>query len=255
METHQVRHRGAALVVESEGSGPPVLLLHGGLGHMGTLAGPRRALVAAGYRVVAVDARGMGRSSMGEAALSYGQLEEDALAVLGALDIAACACLGFSDGGIVGLRLTARAGSPLRALVTVGARWRVDQGRHLWPAMEKTDRRTLSAGPLAGVVSDYERLSPDGDFDALGRASAQMWRDSGPTGHPEDQVDAIAAPLLIAVGDRDPILSVSAALALRDRVSGSELLVLPGAGHAAFDERPELFEPALLGFLARAFKS
>ena len=83
VQAHTVERAGAKLYVEVEGNGAPVLLLHGGLGHMGWFADLRSHLVRTGWRAVLMDSRGMGRSTLGSEQLSYGVEERDALAVLG----------------------------------------------------------------------------------------------------------------------------------------------------------------------------
>lgn len=251
VETRTVRHDGADLHVEVEGAGAPILLLHGGLGHMGTLATLRAHLVPR-WRVILMDSRGMGRSSLGSRGLSYQRHEEDALAVLDALGVRSCPVVGFSDGGITAMRMAAQDDGRVSALVVIGSRWRAEHGRHLWDAFKQANRETLSDGPHASLIEDYDRLSPDQDFDRLGRASAAMWRDTGASGYPGDRVDAISVPLLIVVGDRDPIMFVEPCAELRSRVATSQLLVLPIAGHAAHAERADLFHPALDSFLDTA---
>ena len=54
---------GARIWFASFGAGPAVLLLHGGMGNANNFGHQVPALLAAGYRVVAIDSRGQGRSS------------------------------------------------------------------------------------------------------------------------------------------------------------------------------------------------
>ena len=79
-----------------------------------------------------------------------------------------------------------------------------------------------------------------------------MWKDDGTEGHPGERVDDIQVPFLIAVGDRDPFMSVADCAELHQRVADSELLVMPNSAHPAYRERPDLFIPALDQFLNRA---
>src|SRR5919201_2572215 len=58
-----VVHDGARIWYASHGSGPPVVLLHGGLGHSGNWGYQVPALLHTGYRVVLTDSRGQGRST------------------------------------------------------------------------------------------------------------------------------------------------------------------------------------------------
>ena len=243
-----VEHDGARIYVECEGTGTPVLLLHGGLGHMGWFS-ELRSHLSQQYQVVLVDTRGCGRSAMGFKGISYGQQERDVLTILEQIGIQQCTVIGFSDGGIVGMRLAARKNSPVSQLVTIGSRWRATHGQEMWQEFDSWSRASLSAEPSRFIVEDYDRLNPDQDFERLLRLSVAMWKDDGIDGHPGDRVDNIRVPFLIVVGDRDPFMSVDHCAELRQRVTNSELLVIPNGTHPAYRERPDLFIPALDRFL------
>jgi predicted alpha/beta-fold hydrolase len=58
-----VEDDGARIWYATYGSGPPVILLHGGLGHSGNWGYQVPALVTSGYRAVLIDSRGHGRST------------------------------------------------------------------------------------------------------------------------------------------------------------------------------------------------
>lgn len=245
-----VDREGARLYVEREGTGTPILLLHGGLGHMGWFS-ELRSHLSQQHQVVLVDTRGCGRSAMGSNGISYGQQERDVLAILKQIGIRQCIVVGFSDGGIVGMRLAARSNSPVSQLVTIGSRWRATDAQKMWPEFDRLSRASLLAGSSRFIVEDYDRLNPDRDFERLLRLSVAMWKDDGIDGHPGDRVDNIRVPFMIAVGDRDPFMSVAHCAELCQRVSSSELLVIPNATHPAYLERPDLFIPALDRFLDR----
>jgi pimeloyl-ACP methyl ester carboxylesterase len=58
-----VEHEGARIWHATYGSGSPVILLHGGLGHSGNWGYQVPTLVSAGYRVILIDSRGHGQHS------------------------------------------------------------------------------------------------------------------------------------------------------------------------------------------------
>jgi pimeloyl-ACP methyl ester carboxylesterase len=247
--TRAVTREGARLHVETEGRGEPVLLLHGGLGHLGWFDGLRKHLVSRQHQVILMDTRGMGRSSFG-AALSYAAAELDAYAVLDAVGVQRAAVIGFSDGGITGYRMAARVDSRVTRLVTIGSRWSAENGRAMWPAFDSWSRKSLLEGDFKFIVEDYDRLNPDRDFDRLMRAAVAMWKDDGPSGHPgAAALERITQRVLVAVGDADPFLSVADAASARARLKNAQLLVIPGATHPAYRERPDVFLPALDAFL------
>src|SRR5262245_29914545 len=66
-----VEHDGARIWYAVYGSGLPVILLHGGLGHGGNWGYQVPALVRSGYRAVLIDSRGHGRSTRDARPYSY----------------------------------------------------------------------------------------------------------------------------------------------------------------------------------------
>ena len=81
-EQGHVVHDGARVWYASFGSGRPVILLHGGLGHSGNFGYQVPDLVAAGYRVIAIDSRGHGRSTRDTRPFTYDLMATDVLAVM-----------------------------------------------------------------------------------------------------------------------------------------------------------------------------
>ena len=192
----------------------------------------------------------MGRSSLGDIPLSYAAQEDDAHAVLDALGTETCPVIGFSDGGITGYRMAARPSPRVSKLVTIGARWSAENGRGMWDTFDTWNRESVGSGDFSFIVEDYDRLNPDGDFDRMVTQAVAMWKDSGEDGHPESRIGEIAIPVLVTVGDSDPFLSVSDANEARGQIETAQLFVVPGASHPAYQERPDVFRPALDAFLA-----
>ncbi|HEY9012293.1 MAG TPA: alpha/beta fold hydrolase, partial [Devosia sp.] len=62
-KTGTVDNDGASIWYAGYGTGEPVILLHGGMGHSGNFAKQVHALTSAGRQVVVIDSRGQGRSS------------------------------------------------------------------------------------------------------------------------------------------------------------------------------------------------
>ena len=114
-------HDGARIWHASYGDGPPVVLLHGGLGHAGNWGYQVPAIVSAGYRVIVIDSRGHGRSTRDARPYSYERMASDVLAVMDALGIDSARFVGWSDGACIALVLAARAPSPCRGRVLLRA--------------------------------------------------------------------------------------------------------------------------------------
>jgi pimeloyl-ACP methyl ester carboxylesterase len=67
----------------------------------------------------------------------------------------------------------------------------------------------------------------------------------------EPHLDGIEHPCLIVIGDEDRLVNPEESRLLAERLAGSETLVLPEVGHAAFLEVPNTFNAAVLGFAER----
>lgn len=232
---------GADLHVESVGdpSLPPVLLLHGGMGSKDDFAElvPRLALT---NRVISVDSRGHGRSTFGNAALSYGRLERDAVAVLDALGLEQVAIVGFSDGGIVGYRLAAHHPQRVASLTTIGADWNLLPDSKAFLATVTPDwwRERNPEGPYSEAA--YSALSPAPDFGRLVTESVAMWTDNvSEDGYPVEDVSLISCSVTLVRGADDRLSSHDLAVALQQRLPDAQLHELDGAGHEVAVTQPD----------------
>ena len=106
-----VENDGAQIWYAAFGSGSPVLLLHGGLGHGGNWAYQVPVLVESGYRAIVIDSRGHGRSTRDTQPYSYDLMATDVLAVMDALNIEKAAVAGWSDGACTSLILASKDSS------------------------------------------------------------------------------------------------------------------------------------------------
>src|SRR6201996_5666568 len=89
-----VEHEGANIWYATYGSGSPVILLHGGLGHSGNWGYQVPVLVRSGYRAVLIDSRGHGRSTRDARPFLYERMASDVLAVMDALGLEKAALVG-----------------------------------------------------------------------------------------------------------------------------------------------------------------
>src|SRR5262249_11941461 len=86
---------GARIVYAVYGKGPPVVLLHGGMGNSDHFGFQLPALVDR-FQVIAIDSRGQGRSTKGSLPITYDQMAVDVLAVLDQLAIQRASVVGWS---------------------------------------------------------------------------------------------------------------------------------------------------------------
>lgn len=245
-----------------EGSGDPVLLIHGfslDLGLNWVQPGIVDALTRAGYRVVAYDTRGHGGSQKFHEAAMYGPPDvEDPVRLLDHLGIARAHVVGYSRGARIAHHLRAEHPHRLRSVVLggygegsgeadpFGAAMRSE----LADSMARDDYRSL----VRAVAPDVSAEEVEGWQGLLrerndGRALAAAFRsDLSFRPFTERELLANEVPTLAMIGEEDPFRE---RVERMRRVMGRlEVLVLPGADHGTTLERPE-FVTGLLGFLGK----
>lgn len=242
---------GARLHVEEIGraDAPAILFLHGGFGSIETFNALTPAL-APSYRLIGIDSRGQGRSTLGDAPLNYRQLQLDVEAVVRQLGLDAYSVIGFSDGGIVALRLAANPANPVQRVITIGAHWSLptdDPTREVFAKISTAFWQKY----FPEEYERYHELNPAPDFDDLVVRIRALWLDSdGPLGYPGESVRQITAPVLVIHGEDDPVVLRDNPLGLIERVPSARMLWLPMTGHAAHEERPAWIRPVIEQFLA-----
>ncbi len=248
---HIVAVDDAQLYVEEAGrpDGPPLLCLHGGLGDMRDL-NPVLPVLAERFRLIGMDLRGHGRSTPGSAPLTYALYQADVLAVMRQMGITAARVLGFSDGGITGLRLAADGASGFRVqyLAVIGAQWRLTADD---PALPMLQGLTLDAWNVMfpDAVPYYQSHNPQPDFNKLLDGVKALWTNAQPGNYPGESVQNIIAPTLLIRGDEDGLCALPELTALRSLLAGnSALLNVSLAGHAAQADAPAIVAPALTAF-------
>jgi pimeloyl-ACP methyl ester carboxylesterase len=236
-------------IVGDEGK-PYLLLLHGGMGNLEDF-NPIVGALSKDFRLLAIDSRGHGKSTLGSAELTYERLQKDIEHVLESLRIQKVGVIGFSDGGIVALRLAASAVVNIDKLVVIGADW---HAKNLEPVKELLSSVTAESWrkKFPETYDAYQKLNPQPDFERLTRRIKPMWLDSSPSGYPNDTVRHIRCPLLVVRGDEDHLVSRQGAMELADRVENAKLLNFPFVGHVAFQDADGVFKIVLERFLGSA---
>lgn len=245
-ETDHVEHDGARIWYVAYGSGFPVILLHGGLGHSGNWGHQVPELVSAGHRVVVVDSRGHGRSTRDARPYTYELMAADVLAVMDRLGVDRAAIVGWSDGACTGLVLARQF--PARVAGVFFFACNTDPSGTLpFEATPVIDRC------FARHVKDYAALSPTPDqFDALAEAVGLMQRTQ--PNYSAADLAAIRVPVAIVQGAADEFIKPEHARYLARSIPGAELVVLPDVSHFAPLQRPQLFNREVLGFLDKVLR-
>jgi pimeloyl-ACP methyl ester carboxylesterase len=116
-----VRINDIDMFYEIEGSGEPLLLLHGGTGcHENCFHAGGEAFVQE-YIAIKPDARGHGRTNNPQSTITHRQCALDALALLDHLGINKCRAIGLSMGGNILLHMATMQPDRIEAMVVVSA--------------------------------------------------------------------------------------------------------------------------------------
>jgi pimeloyl-ACP methyl ester carboxylesterase len=232
---------GIKLYYAVYGSGDPVLLLHGGLGHS-DVWGKQIPAFSEHHKIIAVDSRGHGRSTRSDQPYSYDLMADDVVALMDFLKIDKASIVGWSDGGIIGIDIAIRHPERLNKLFAFGANYNLSG---LKPDIEKDP---VFGAYIERAGKDYERLSATPkDYDGFVNAVAKMWY-SQPDYSPA-QLASIKAPTVIADGEHDEAIKREHTEELAKLIPGAKLVILPGVSHFAFWQNPDLFNKAVLDFL------
>lgn len=240
---------GASLYFEEIGNmnKPVLVLLHGGFQNIEPLNSITQYL-ADHFRIIGVDSRGHGKSTLGSAPLSYQQLHNDLEYLLNNLGINSINLAGFSDGGIVSYRIAAESSIQVERLIAIGASWR-DMDIAETEGMIKTITPESAKEIFPDEYNDYLLFNPEPDFDKLTRSITNMWLDKTETGHPNDLVETITAKTLLMRGDKDFLVSVDSLADLQKRIQHSSLMNVPFAEHEVHKTQPQLTKYAIKQFM------
>jgi pimeloyl-ACP methyl ester carboxylesterase len=225
------------------GSGDPILLIHGGLGHA-DIWSDQIAELSKAHKVIVADSRGHGRSTRTEEPYGYDLMASDYVALLDFLKIDKTALVGWSDGGIIGLDIAMSHPERLSKLFAQAANVTVDG---VDPAV-MTNKTFGAYIERSGL--DYKRLSKTpGEFDAFVAQISHMW-ESQPN-WTKEQLAKITVPTAIVLGDHDEAITRAHTEYMASAIPGAKLVILEDASHFAMLQDPAGYTQAVLDFLAQ----
>ncbi len=240
----------------------PVVFIHGfPFNH--EMWKPQLEALKDSYRTIAYDVRGHGKSEVGDGRYTIEFFVNDLIELLNYRKVEKAVFVGLSMGGYIALRLVERHPERCKGLVLCDTRSEPDTSeakikRSASVMAVKRDgvsvfaenfvksvfaAETFEKKPeiVQSIRSIIEQNSPLGIAGTLLALAART--DTTPS------LVSISVPTLILVGEHDALTPVSAAQALKQRIRGSELHVIPHAAHLSNLENPDVFNAKLLEFL------
>ena len=235
-----IRVDDVSIYCETFGAGPPVLVLHGGLGYIEDMSFQIMAL-AKSHFVIAVDSRAHGRSTGANGPLSYSLMSDDMVKVLDSLKINRVDAIGWSDGGIIGLDLAMRHPERIRRLVAISANYN--------PACLGY---TPSAEVVPRIALRYWLLAPNpAQWPGLYRNVITMWRTQPQ--YTLNDLGQIKAPTLVMAGEYD-LIKREHTNQLAKAISGSHESIIDHATHSVPIEKPDIVNSEILNFLDESIR-
>jgi 3-oxoadipate enol-lactonase len=255
------------LYVEQAGEGPPVVLLHEGIGDS-RMWEPQWAKYAGRFHVVRYDMRGFGQSPP---AVGTYSLSGDLVELLDDLQLGPAALIGMSIGGAVAMETTIARPDLVSRLVLVGSGLRGFEMNDETTVGWEEEEAALERGDDDEAVEINMRMwvdgpsrSPDEVDPELRRKMAEMqrraidlWRGAGEEGKHSPLVEdwgerlgEISVPTLVLVGELDRPEMLAIAEKLEAEIPGARRETIAGAAHVTNMEQPEEFDRLVLEFLA-----
>jgi pimeloyl-ACP methyl ester carboxylesterase len=242
---------------DTGGNGTPIVFLHAGSGSGLMWEHQTPAVRAAGYRVIAYDRVGSGKSTLhANAEPGYGV--DDLEALRGHLAFDRFHLVATAAGGFVAFDYALAFREHLRSLVVANSVGGVQDesylalGRRLRPP--EFDRLPVDFKELG---PSYRAANPQGV--ARWRALEEQGRPARPLPSPQAfrqrltfaLLETIQVPTLLLTGDADLYCPPSALRLFAARIPGAEMLIVPETGHSAYWEQPDVFNRAVLTFVAK----
>jgi pimeloyl-ACP methyl ester carboxylesterase len=223
-------------------------------------------ILAARYRTIVYDNRGVGRSDVPEGPYAIPAMADDAVAVMDAAGMTSAHVFGASMGGMIAQELALQYPSRVRSLIlgctACGGRQSVPASKEVSAALSARSKKTreeamwvmapyiFDAGtPRELVAEDIAvrlgaRVTNDGYFAQL--AGIRAWAGT------HDRLAGLTMPTLVIHGESDDLVPPGNGRIIAKAIPGARLVMIPHASHIFFTDQLQTSSDALLSFLGSA---
>ena len=252
---------GTKIYWDESGSGEPLLLIMG-LGYTREMWHRTVPVMAAHYRTITFDNRGVGKSDVPPGPYTIAQMAADAAAVMDAAGVERARVLGVSMGGMIAQEFALAYPDRVERLVlgctSCGGRGAVPAAENVLKIVMARATMTPEEGAAAMVPFIYDSSTPRESIEedlAIRRRTyataagymAQVQAILAWTSL--DRLGAIHIPTLIIHGETDQLVPPGNAGILASHISGSRLVMLPHASHIFITDQPSASHREILAFL------
>ncbi len=248
----------ATIAYRVQGHGPAMMLVHG-FPLSGELFSKNRAALARRYTVVTPDLRGFGSSTTPDTKGGVELYAKDMFAVMDHLNVRKAIVGGMSMGGPVVLEMYREQPQRFRGMILIDSTTSPanDVEKAQWPGFGKQaqDKGVASMIPalMPNMLTTQTRTSDPalvkylGAIVKKGSVNAAVAGGSTLANRPDSRplMAHAQVPVLIIVGEDDPIYPLEMDQKMHQDIPHSRLAVIPGAAHAAIIEKPEACNRAI----------
>jgi proline iminopeptidase len=241
---------GVDIYYETDGSGIPILLMHGGPGgdhwnfHWPGAIPP----LADSYKLIYYDHRANGRSGGDPNTVTYENLSKDAESLRQFLGLGKVIVMGHSWGGVIALHYALNYPNSVAAIIELcggvdlmlpfgdippGAENRSQDGYYFfseekWLEYKKVNQTIMKSEQYAVFNESFNATS---------------------------RLNEIKVPTLVLEGKYDYAWRMSDTEAMAKGIQGSKFVIFDKSGHMPFVEEPELFQKTVREFLGGVFNN
>jgi pimeloyl-ACP methyl ester carboxylesterase len=233
-----------------------VILMHAASGNSDCWVQQLPAFTAAGYRCIAYDRRGWGRSEPRDTGEQPGYASDDLLGLVDHFGLDRFHLVATAAGAGGALDFALSHGDRIRALVIADCTGGVQDPEFLamLDRIRPPEVRALPA-ELRELSASYRGTNPEGTRRFVEILQASRWKGLDSHGQKARNhvtlalLETLRVPTLVLVGDADYSTPPAVVRQIADHIPNSQYATLPAAGHGAFWEQPELWNRLVLDFL------
>jgi pimeloyl-ACP methyl ester carboxylesterase len=255
-------NQGTKIYWDEQGRGEPLLLIMG-LAYTSHMWYRSRPVLAARYRTVALDNRGVGRSDVPPGPYPIPLMAADAAAVLDAAEIDSAHVFGVSMGGMIAQDFTLQYPKRVRSLIlgcsAAGGPTAVRAEREVTNMLMARSQMTPEEAAEVAVPFIYDSATPRGRIDEdisvrrrwFARPEAYIAQLQGIVAwEAYSRLSAIQVPTLILHGESDRLVPPGNGKLIADRIPNAKLAMIPHASHLFTTDQADTAHDAILNFLA-----
>jgi pimeloyl-ACP methyl ester carboxylesterase len=243
--------------LDSGGSGPALVLLHAATGSARVWEHQWAPLGAAGYRVIAYDRRGYGRTTVDPGGPA-GTAADDLKSLTDGLALDRVHLVGTAAGGIVAIDFALGFADRLRSLVVANSLGGVTDPSYVALGQRLRPKEFAALPPdLRELGPAYRAADPDGTDRWLALERVSRAPGAAPPPQPAkhtvtfQMLEGLRVPTLLLTGGADMYTPPAALQLFAARIPNAASVVLPDVGHSAYWEQPAAFNRAVLEFVRR----